>query len=335
MPKNPADSVDSAVDWLLEKENPSVRYFTLTKLLGLKETDADVAEARAGIMRKGAVPLIMKARNADGSWGEPGAFYEDKYGGAVWQLLVLAELGADGEDPRIRKACELLLDASWNPETGGFSVKESVKRGGGLSSYVIPCLTGNMVFAFLRLGHGADARIDAAIKWLCGRLRFDDGDGKPPDDDYYRRFEMCFGKHSCHMGVVKALKGLSELPAARRSAAQKSVIAKGVEYILAHRVHKKSHDLSAVSKPGWLKFGFPLMYQTDALEILLILRSLGLDDPRMEDALEEVRKARGPDGRWTMRNSFNGKMIVDIEKKGEPSKWITLRSLIALGDRGR
>jgi hypothetical protein len=333
MPKKAAASAESVIDWLLEEENPSVRPLTLTKLLGRKEGGAEAARARAGIMEQGAVPRILKARNAEGSWGEPGAFYTDKYRGTAWQLLVLAELGADGKDPSVRKACECLLGASQNPETGGFSVQESVKKGGGLPSYVIPCLTGNVVYSLLKLGYLGDARVDAAVQWLCGRLRFDDGDGKPPADDYYRRFESCYGRHSCHMGVVKALKGLAEIPAAHRSAAVKSTIDKGVEYILIHHVHKKSHELSAVSKPGWLKFGFPLMYQTDSLEILLILRSLGIDDPRMEEALEAVRKARGPDGRWSMMNSYNDRMIVNIEKKGAPSKWITLRALLALGEK--
>jgi hypothetical protein len=31
-----------------------------------------------------------------------------------------------------------------------------------------------------------------------------------------------------------------------------------------------------------------------------------------------------------MEHSFNGKMWIDIEEKGEPSKWITLRALRVL-----
>lgn len=31
--------------------------------------------------------------------------------------------------------------------------------------------------------------------------------------------------------------------------------------------------------------------------------------------------------RWTLRNTFNGRMIADVETKGEPSKWLTLRAL--------
>lgn len=36
------------------------------------------------------------------------------------------------------------------------------------------------------------------------------------------------------------------------------------------------------------------------------------------------------EGRWSMKHSLNGKMWSDIEKKGEPSKWVTLRALRVL-----
>ena len=34
--------------------------------------------------------------------------------------------------------------------------------------------------------------------------------------------------------------------------------------------------------------------------------------------------------RWTLRNSLNGKMVADVDTKGAPSKWLTLRALQAL-----
>lgn len=33
------------------------------------------------------------------------------------------------------------------------------------------------------------------------------------------------------------------------------------------------------------------------------------------------------DGRWNLEKSLNGKMWVDIEQRGEPSKWVTLRAV--------
>ena len=40
-------------------------------------------------------------------------------------------------------------------------------------------------------------------------------------------------------------------------------------------------------------------------------------------------------GRWRLENSLNGKMWVDIERRGKPSKWVTLRVLRVLQQADR
>ena len=67
-----------------------------------------------------------------------------------------------------------------------------------------------------------------------------------------------------------------------------NTIEKEVECLLKHHIHKRSHALNRVSKPGWLRFSFPLMYQTDVLEILGILTKLGYRDERMQEAVSLV-----------------------------------------------
>ena len=245
-----ATSLNAAVlDWLLSGNDPPVRFFTLIELLGEAAEGGEAAAARREVMTKGAVPRILAAQNADGHWGGPGRFYTDKYRGTVWQLIVLAELGADPADARVRAACEAILRDSQEPESGGFSVECSKKRGGGLASGVIPCLTGNMVFSLTRLGMLDDPRVQRAVDWITTWQRFDDGESEPPKEGPYARYEMCWGQHTCHMGVVKALKGLAEIPPERRSPAVRHTIAEGTEFLLKHHVHKRSHDLTKVSKP--------------------------------------------------------------------------------------
>ncbi len=92
----------------------------------------------------------------------------------------------------------------------------------------------------------------------------------------------------------------------------------------------RAPDGSRKDKAGWKRFGFPLFYQSDALEVLDTLTRLGVRDERMQGAVDLVREAQGPDGRWLLKNSFNGKMWCDIEVKGRPSRWITLRALRVL-----
>lgn len=123
-----------STDWLLEAENPSVRYFALTQILDKSPSDPDVAAAKAEIMHTGTVPKILAKQNSDGSWEAPEKFYESKYKGTVWQLIILSELGADPRDERVQKACEFILGASQDLESGGFSLGHSVKMGGGRHS---------------------------------------------------------------------------------------------------------------------------------------------------------------------------------------------------------
>jgi hypothetical protein len=130
------------------------------------------------------------------------------------------------------------------------------------------------------------------------------------------------------MGVVKALKALSAIPEDIRTDEINDTIQKASEFLLVHHIHKRSHDLRRVSKPGWLKFGFPLMYQTDVLEILDILTALGIEDRRMEEAMNIVLAKQDDTGRWSIENSYNSdRLLIPIGPKGTPSKWITLRAM--------
>jgi len=316
------------VAWLLDGD-PSVRYFTLTGLLGEPADGAAASQARARIMTQGTVPAILAAQRADGHWGGRDRFYVAKYTGTVWQLIVLAELGADGSDERVRRGCEAILRDSQDVESGGFSLSRAA-AGGGRHGSVIPCLTGNVVFSLIRLGYLDDPRVRRAIDWITTYQRFDDADGDAPIGWPYESFEMCWGRHTCHMGAVKALKALAQIPPERRSPEVRRTLADGVEFVLRHHVHRRSHDLARDSKPGWRRFGFPLMYQTDVLEILGILTALGVRDERMDEALALVAAKQDADGRWKLASTFNGRFVVDIEAKGESSRWITLRALDAL-----
>jgi len=326
--------------WLLEKDNPSVRYFTLTDIFDRPVKDHAVREAKQDIMKTGVAPKILAMQRNGGYWGTPESFYMAKYEGTVWQLIVLAELGADGKDERIMKACNFILKNSQDHESGGFSVVES-EEGGGSHDGVLPCLTGNMVWSLIRFGHLADPRVQRGINWIVKYQRFDDGieeelKGWPYDRQGHPH---CWGFtgtqyiHTCHMGVVKALKALAEIPINKRSKGVKNTIEKGAEYILEHRIFKRSHDLNRISIPNWLKFGFPLMWQTDVLEILRILTNLGYKDERMQEAMDSVISKQDDQGRWRLESlpspqgTFYRTFSTHIERKGDLSKWITLNAL--------
>ena len=318
------------IDWLLEKENPSIRFYALAEILEKKLDDSEVKEAKEQIMKTGVITKILSKQNPKGYWGIPEDFYiRSKYKGTVWSLILLAELGANGADKRVKNACEFILNNSQNAKSGGFSYARA-STGGGVASKIIPCLTGNMVWFLIRFGYIDDLRVQNGIKWIINYQRFDDGEQNLPDNWPYKKYINCFGKHSCHMGVVKSLKALAEIPENKRDKEINNKISLDVEYILVHHIYKKSHNLSKVSMPSWLQLGFPHMYQCDILEILDILTKLGYNDKRMQDAIDIVISKQNNDGKWILERTFNGRFQVDIEKKDKPSKWITLNALRVL-----
>ena len=313
-------------DWLLEDDNPSVRYFTLKDILGKAENDPEVKNARKEIMTTGVVPRILEKQNDDGSWGVPENFYVNaKYNGTVWNIIVLAELGADGNDQRIRKIRDFILANSQDKQSGGFAYQSG--DDGGSHEKVVPCLTGNMVFSLIRFGYLDDAAVKHGIEWITKYQRFDDAIEQRPKGWPYDRFQNCWGKHTCHMGAVKSLKALGEIPPEQRTKAVKDTIKNGAEYLLIHRLYKSSHDPKVIAKAFWVNFGFPTLWKIDALEMLGVLVTLGYRDDRMQDAIDLLVSKQDEQGRWKMEKSWNSRLLVSLEKDGKPSKWITLQAL--------
>jgi hypothetical protein len=316
--------------WLLEDNNPSVRFFTLTEVLGFVPSHPEVMAAKSDIMERGLVPEILRRQKKGGYWENKEDFYvRTKYRGTIWQIIILAELGADGSDGRIKTACEFTLDVSQDRKSGAFSYRGTTGSG-GFHSAVLPCLTGNMVWSLIRFGYLDDPRVQRTIDWITTYLRFDDGETVAPPVWPYEKRDPCWGKHTCLMGVVKTLKALAEIPEGKRSSEVQRTIREAAEFLLRHHLFKRSHDLTKAVKPKWLKFGFPTIWDSDALDVLFLLASLGYRDRRMEEAVELVLEKQDEHGRWRLENTFNGRFQVNIEKKGKPSKWVTLTALRAL-----
>lgn len=96
---------DNAMDWLLEEDNPSVRYYTLTDLLDKSQSDPAVVSAKKAIMTRGPVPALLAKQNEGGYWGVPQDFYiRSKYRGTVWTVIILAELGVTLNALRVLQA---------------------------------------------------------------------------------------------------------------------------------------------------------------------------------------------------------------------------------------
>lgn len=100
---------ESPIDWLLEKTNPSVRYFTLRDILGKGEDDPQVVAAKQAIPASKVVKKIFGRQNPEGYWEEPANPYHPKYKSSYWQIIILGQLGMGRSDGRVRNACEYIF----------------------------------------------------------------------------------------------------------------------------------------------------------------------------------------------------------------------------------
>lgn len=315
---------NNTLEWLLEDDNPSIRYFTLMDLMDKKINSSEVKSIRDKIMLEGSVPKILSKQKPRGYWEDFHNFYLPKFKATVHTFYILVELAADGNDSRIKRTSEFILEQCQDQPSGAFFWKK-----GNLN--IIPCLTGNMLFSLIRCGYLDDPRVQKGIDWVVKYQRFDDGETKPPKEWPYnagpRKGDSCWGKHACHTGVICTLKALSEIPKAKRSQEVKLKTEQASEYFLKHHIYRRSHDLSKISIRNWIYSGFPL---GGFLQVLYILSKLGYKDDRMQDAIDLLLSKQNENGRWVMEVSLNGRMHANIEKKGKESKWVTLNALRCL-----
>jgi len=325
------------LDWLLEKDpqNPSIRYLALKDLLDLSDQDEQVQQAYQEIWTQGPIPAILAQQHPLGYWVNPGPGYYPKYTGSVWQVIFLAQLGADNSHASIQKAGEYLLENT-RAKTGGFSLNAS-------GSGAIHCLQGNLCKALLDLGFQDDTRLEQAIAWMAASITGDEYINTEQEAipiHYYRSgisapgFYCSANDHQpCAWGAVKMALALTAFPAARRTPVIQKAIRMCGDFLLSVDPAQADYPHPYAPKPStsWFKFGFPLFYVTDMLQILESLAALGLgNDARLQNALTLLQEKQDADGRWSMEYTYNGKTWTPIEQKGKPSKWVTLRVLRVL-----
>ena len=97
-----------------------------------------------------------------------------------------------------------------------------------------------------------------------------------------------------------------------------------------HRLYRADHHGFRVINPHWLKLAFPYFYGYSILRGLWVLTRLGCWDERVEDALAVLREKQTPEGKWVLESTPYGRMQANLEKKGQPSKWVTLKALQVL-----
>jgi hypothetical protein len=319
------------VPWLLEDRTPAVKHLALRHLLDEPEDSVRVRRARSAAMRTDPIAAFLAAQKPEGFWEKPGAGYGRKYTGTVWSLTFLDQMGADGRDRRIARACEYALGHT-QTSNGGFGVSGAISERPPPPSAVYHCLNGNLLRAVIGFGWLDDERVQRAIDWQARSITGEGFEG------YYRSGTTAPGfgcavnyGHPCAWGAIKALRGLARIPPRRRKPHVRRAIDVGVDFLLSRDPAIADYPTGTSVSSSWFKLGFPSGYVADVLQNLEVLAELGRGrDPRLSNAIWWLLSQQDGDGRWSNRYAYNRKTWVDIERQGAPSKWVTLRACSVL-----
>jgi hypothetical protein len=309
----------TAIAWLLEEEEPSMRYLTLTQLLGKSAKDPDVRAAKKRIGEEGWAAKILSRQKPGGCWVHEENLYRPKYLSTNWMLLVLSDLGLTKEDPRISKASELWRDR-FSKSDGGFG------SDGAKASHL--CICGNTARALIRFGYADDPKVKSALEWLVLSQAGNGG-------------WSCFGLGS-NLDSWEGMSAFAALPKRSWTKAIKIAVEKGAEFYL-----RKSMDQQGARYAPWYRFHYPVHYYYDLLVGLDFMTALGYgDDKRLAGAVALLKEKRRPDGRWNLdavhpdveggmadwysKHTNQAPTPFALEKAGRPSKMITFRAMLVL-----
>jgi hypothetical protein len=300
----------SAVGWLLASDEPAIRMMTRRDVLG-----EPAAEDAADVLTGPKVTALLSGQQPDGGFGV--SFYS-KWTGAHWRLVSLVELAIPPLEPRAVAAAESVLAQLAGPRR--ITVKDGLPRSHA-------SIQGNALAVCSRLGLAADPRVadlaEAIISWQW------------PDGGWNCQLKASGYRSSFHETLCTAW-GLHEYWRATGSTQARDAAGRAAELILEHRLFR-SLRTGEVIKQAWLAPRYPPYWHYDFLQALLVLSRMGkADDPRADDAVNELERQRLADGRWKPRGYWwnpapatIGPEVVDWGRSG-PNEMMTLNALRVL-----
>jgi hypothetical protein len=317
------DGDSKVIQWLLEEEQPVVRYHTLVDLLGRRSDDPEVKRARSRIPRVGWAYDQLRRQKPKGFWEarEPkdvkewvDFLYFPPYLTTNWRALVLSEFGLDATNPQIQKVAEVMFQYKLRFSSPFNFFHEEA------------CISGNSARMLTRFGYGDDRRVRKLYDWLLEDQRADGG-------------WNCSQDTPGTLDAWEPLAAFAALPKKKRSPRVEQAIARGAEFYLKRELIHEGAPYAP-----WLRLHYPNHYLYDFLVGLDVLTALGYaGDRRLRPALKILEGKRRSDGRWPLERVHpdlgRGIAIYEdmskvrplvIERPGLPSKWITFKALRVL-----
>jgi hypothetical protein len=299
------------VPWLLEMENPSVRYWTLADLMDCPADDPEARAARAAMPTHPPVAELLAAQKRDGYWIKRD-YYLPKHRGTLWTLTVLGDLGLTADDERVRRGCECMF--TFQREDGPFCRHRRVSGQGIVQQeHPGPCTHARIVRFLIQFGYSDDPRVRKAIDWLIATQR-DDG------------MWFCGGVE--RRGCIRATLDVLRVAVLDPPTAAHPGIAQAAAAVCDLLMEPRMSRYHIGPTWGtWETLDYPY-FGIGVIPALDALARLGytLEQPKVAAAVEYLLSRQLPDGAWPQDQSAY-RPPFDVGPPRRPSKWLTLDAL--------
>ncbi len=308
--------MEPVITWLTETNDPYVGYLTRKNILGEKINKKNSPEIIDNIANREPVSTILSMQNRKGWWGMDNYSFNPLYKNTFWQLYFLSIMGITKRVSGIDKAVSLVVshiqkdNGSFRPDSG--------------YSATLSCMQGISLEMLLRLGYIDNDFTKEGIDFINNMV--------------YRESFRCKYRQNlrCPWGAIKILKAYNLIPDKYIDEKTESTKKKALDFLVKYDIVEAAYPRKKNKSNHWSMFGFPRSYHSDILELVsaVVDAGCGGDSRNVKKALDYILSKRLSDGTWKMEYSLNGRMLVNIEKKNKPSKWITYHALKTLYKSG-
>jgi hypothetical protein len=308
----------SALDWLLESDEPGIVAQAKRDLLG-EQAPAEAARVLDGPK----VRTLLAGQQADGGFGS--SVYA-KWGGAHWRLVSLVELGVPAGEPRCLAAAETVL--AWLTGKGHrdrIQVIDGLTRRCGSQE-------GNALAVCCRLGLAHDPRVrllaESLVEWQW-------------PDGGWNCDRKASGYRSSFNESLPPMWGLHEYWTATGETGAREAAERTAELLLEHRLFRALASGEPI-RESFVTVHSPPFWHYDFFQALVVLARMGLaDDTRATDGLDLLEERRLPDGRWRAGGRWwkapgsKGSNVEVVDWGSGPNELLTLHALRVLRATGR
>jgi hypothetical protein len=304
----PALDERQLVAWLLEGD-VSIQYQVHRDLL-----ETEKPNLRDRISTEGWGAQFLSFRKREGHWGQ--RFYQPKWISTHYTVLDLKNLAISQDNSEIRQSISRVIQELKSPDGGILPIGAEKKSD--------VCVNG-MFLNYASYFGIKEEDLKSIVDFIITEHMEDGG--------FNCESNTKGAVHSSMHSTISVLEGILEYAKNgnryRLQELQDSAD-KGRRFLLQHRLFRSDRTGKIIDKK-MLMLSYPSRWRYDILRALDYFQAAGINyDPRMQDALDILKKKRRKDNKWPVQAKHPGQTHFDMEKTGDPSRWNTLRAMRVL-----